>query len=239
MSVKRLILDTGKLDQDRIIGSGTVVLDTRASLDTNIISGTGYDASLGYDSNVNLYDGSSLVYDYAASDFGGLTATLQSTPQVNVSASANLGNVSSSAQAKVDHFVSASSTLNSLVAQSIAIINHFNQAQASLNGLQSSATSSVKQLPIAQANLQSLNSAAEATVTPVTPPAPSPGGGVPNYRRKKPQFIDLVQEPLIVQKPVVEVLGHSSIILGSFSAKAQSNIEWSILEDDAEILLLL
>jgi hypothetical protein len=239
MSVKRLILDTGKVDQDRIIGTGTVVLDTRASLDTNIISGTGYDASLGYDSNINLYDGSTLVYDFAEASLGGMSATVQSTPQVNVSASANLGVINSSAQTRVDHFASASSNLNSLVAQSLAIITHFSEAQASLNNLQALATSSVKQLPIAQANLQSLNAAADATVTPVTPPAPSPGGGVPNYRRKKPQFIDLIQEPLVVEKPVTKVFGHSSIILGSLNAKAESNIQWSILEDDAEILLLL
>ena len=66
MSVKRLILDTGQVDQDRIIGTGTVVLDTRATLDTNIISETGYNASLGYDSNVTLYDGAKVIYDFAA-----------------------------------------------------------------------------------------------------------------------------------------------------------------------------
>ena len=68
MSVKRLILDSGVLDQDRIIGTGTIVLDSRAVLDTNIISGTGYTGSTSYNDNQTFYDGAKLVYDYAASD---------------------------------------------------------------------------------------------------------------------------------------------------------------------------
>ena len=240
MSVKRLILDTGQVDQDRIIGTGTVVLDTRAVLDTNIISGTGYNSALGYDSNVTFYDGASVVFDFAASDLGGLSATVQSTPQIIVLATANLGAITPTAQSSVDHFATASSELNSLIAQGVSSVSHFSQAQSSLGGLQASATSSVKQLPIAQANLQSLTASATATVTPVTPPSPpSGGGGIPNYRRKKPQFIDLIEEPLIIEKPVVNVFAASSVLLGSFSAIAQSNIEWSILEDDAEILLLI
>jgi hypothetical protein len=239
MSVKRLILDTGQVDQDRIIGTGTVVLNSRAVLDTNIISGTGYNSALGYDNNVTFYDGSSIIYDFAEATLNGLTASVQSTPQVVVTAIAELGAIASSAQAGVAHFAQSTTNLGSLTNQISAAVTHFSNAQSALNGLQATATSSVKQLPMASSAFGSITAQAEATVTPVTPPTPYSGGGTPNYRRKKPQFIDVVEEPVIVEKTINQIFASSENIFGSFSAKAQSNIQWSILEDDAEILLLL
>lgn len=239
MSVKRLILDTGQVDQDRIVGTGTVVLNTRASLDTNIISGTGYDASLGYNNNVTFYDGSSIVYDFAEATLNGLTATVQSTPQVNVSASANLGAISSVSQSGVAHFAQSTTNLGSATNQINATVTHLSNAQSNLNALQATATSSVKQLPIATSAFGSITAQAEAIVTPVTPPTPSSGGGTPNYRRKKPQFIDVVEEPIVVEKTINQIFASSKNIFGSFSAEAESNIQWSILEDEADLLLIL
>lgn len=238
MSVKRLILDTGQVDQDRIIGTGTVVLDSRAVLDTNIISGTGYNSALGYDSNVTFYNGSSIIYDYAAATLNGLSASVQSTPQVIVTASANLDSLTAQAQASVTHFVACATNLGSLTSSGTSLVTHLSSGQSSLNTLQATAISSVKQLPIAQATLGSLTTTAEATVTPFNPPTPQTGGGTPNYRRKKPEFVDYVEEPVVV-KPINQIFATSSNILTTFSAKAESNIQWSILEDDAEILLLL
>lgn len=282
MSVKRLILDTGQVDQDRIIGTGSIVLNNRATLDSNIIAGTGYDSSLGYNSNITFYDGSSIIYDYAAAglnglqaiaqslpkvvviasaNLNGLNASVQSTPQVIVTASANLnglsalgqsqnkvlaigsinlGSIDSQSEAIVTHLVSALSNFESAISQAFATINHLSLANAELKTLQATATSSVKQLPIAQATLGSLTTIAQAIVTPVTPPTPEPGGhgGIPNYRKKKPQFIEYVEEP-IVPKPITQIFASSANRLSGFSAKAESNIQWSILEDDAEILLLL
>jgi hypothetical protein len=220
MSVKRLILDTGQVDQDRIIGTGTVVLNSRAVLNTNIISGTGYNSALGYDNNVTFYDGSSIIYDFADATLNGLTASVQSTPQVVVTATTELGAISSTVQAGVAHFAQSTTNLGSLTNQASATVTHFSNAQSTLNDLQATATSSVKQLPIALSAFGSITAQAEAIVTPVTPPTPHTGGGTPNYRRKKPQFIDVVEEPVIVEKTINQIFASSENIFGSFSAKA-------------------
>ena len=78
-----------------------------------------------------------------------------------------------------------------------------------------------------------------ASATRPEPPAPSPGGGIPNYRRKKPQFVDLVEEPIVIEKPINQIFASSANIFDSFSAEAESNIQWSILEDEADLLLIL
>ena len=116
MSVKRLILDSGILDQDRIIGTVTVVLDSRAILDTNIIAGTDYNGSVSYNDSQTLYNGSKVVYDFADSSMGGMSATVQATPQIIVSASAELGAINSIATTGVTHFASGATSFGNLEA---------------------------------------------------------------------------------------------------------------------------
>jgi hypothetical protein len=265
MSVKRLILDTGQLDQDRIIGTGTVVLDTRATLDSNIISGTGYDASLGYDSNVNLYDGASVVFDFAASDLGGLTATVQSTPQVNVSASAQLGAISSIAQTGVAHFVQGSTNLGGITAEADTTPTILPLFDAPLGSLNANVTAVVTRLATATATLGELISSVEATpeveiiataqfgsltatAQSSTPTPPEPENYGYAYRPyPQPKVKKVPIKPLVVEitdVPELEPLIKSHFAKGStdlfgLSAQAGNRIDFSILADEAEILMLL
>jgi len=267
MSVKRLILDTGQLDQDRIIGTGTIVLDNRAVLDTNVISGTGYNASLGYDNNVTFYDGASIVYDFAASDLGGLTATVQSTPQIIVSGSASLGAISSIAQTGVGHFAQGATNLDGITAQAnttpiilplfdaslgsvnanmSAVVTRLATATATLGQLTSSIQATPEVEITATAQLGSITATAQAS-TP-TPPEPSnygSNGYVPIKKKevkKEPVFVPEIPE--IVDTPELEPLIKSVFAKGSsdlFGLYAQSGnrIDFSILADEAEILSLL
>jgi hypothetical protein len=228
VSVKRLLLDSGLLDQDRIIGTGTVVLNNRAVLDSNIIAGTGYDASLGYNENVNFYDGAKLIYDFAESIMGGISATVQSTPTVQVTATASLGDITSSGQANVRHFVDGASNLGSLSA---------------------TATTIPVILPIFEASLGELVSTAFATVEPVEPIVPTGGGGGPRrYKQVKTKKI----EPIIEIVPNLEVINLEPLeplvktifaktffVPPVFMGMAQSQIDFSTEQDDLDLLLIL
>lgn len=262
MSVKRLILDSGVLDQDRIIGTGTIVLDSRAVLDTNIISSTGYIGSTTYNDNLTLYNGSKIVYDYADSNLGSLSSIAQSIPQVIITANASLGNLNSQTISNVIHNSNASSSLGSLSSSantlpiilpilesllgslsssaSSSVIKNAS-ANSSLGTLNSSAISQVKQLPVANSLLGSLSSNANSTIIPPTPPEPSHGGGSAPYRiykKKKPEFIDVVEEE-VIEIPIKVISASASFNSVGLSANAQTNIQWSILDDEAEILMLL
>jgi hypothetical protein len=267
MSVKRLILDSGILDQDRIIGTGTVVLDSRAILDTNIIAGTDYNGSVSYNDSQTLYNGSKVVYDFADSSMGGMSATVQATPQIIVSASAELGAISSIAQTSVTHFASGATSfgnleatanttptilptfeaqLGSLVASVNAVTTITAQAVSSFGSLTALSTATPEIDVTASAALGSLT--ASATATQPEPPAPAlygSNGYVPIKKKevkKEPVFVPEIPE--IVDTPELEPLIKSVFAKGSsdlFGLYAQSGnrIDFSILADEAEILSLL
>ena len=267
MSVKRLILDSGVLDQDRIIGTGTVVLNTRAVLDSNIITGTDYNGNISYNDSQTLYSGSKVVYDFADAPMGGMSATVQSTPQVVVSATAQLGAITSVAQAGVAHFVSGATSLGSLTASAnttptvlpvfdaqlgslVASVNatttHIAQAVSSLGSLTASSNAIPEVDVTASAVLGSLT--ASATATQPEPPSPSvygSNGYVPLKKKevkKAPVFEPEIPE--IIDTPDLEPLIKSHFAKGSSDllglyAQSGNRIDFSILADEAEILALL
>ena len=266
MSVKRLILDTGKLDQDRIIGTGRIVLDSRAVLDTNNFFGTDYDASLVYDSNITLYDGASIVYDFAAAELGGLTATVQSTPQIIVSASANLGAISSIVQTGVAHFAQGATNLGGITAEADTTPTILPLFDATLGSLNSTLTAVVTRLATATATLGQLTSSIQATpeveitataqlgsitataqASTPTPPEPAHYGSNGYVPIKKKQTKERPTPVIVVEitdVPELEPLIKSHFAKGStdvfgLSAQAGNRIDFSILADEAEILMLL
>ena len=268
MSVKRLILDSGVIDQDRIIGTGTIVLDSRAVLDTNIIAGISYDASLGYNNNTNLYDGSSLVYDFADAPMGGMSVTVQSIPTVVVSASASFGAINSIAQSAVAHSVQGATNLGELAAVANTLPTILPILEAQLGGLSSSATAVATKSAQAEALLGTLTATIEALpevgVTANTelglltataqasvpvPPEPEQHYGSRNgyYQVKnkkkpepveiKPTIIDYKFEPL---EPLVKtIFATSQTDLFGLSITAQSRIDFSSEQDEADLLLIL
>jgi hypothetical protein len=249
----KFVLDTGQLDTDYLTTPPTLILDStnRGKLDTNVLS-----------------SGEPIVVnDVATSVLGGLSATVQSTPQIIVSASANLGAISSIAQTGVTHFASGATSfgnldatanttptilptfdaqLGSLLASVNAVTTITAQAVSSFGSLTASSTATPEIDVTASAALGSLT--ASATATQPEPPAPAlygSNGYVPIKKKevkKEPVFVPEIPE--IVDTPELEPLIKSVFAKGSsdlFGLYAQSGnrIDFSILADEAEILSLL
>lgn len=141
---------------------------------------------------------------------GGLDSTATSLPTAIVEANAPLGGSHSTANAIVSVSASGGSQLGSMT------------GQATTNG-----TVTVS----AQANLGELI----ASVGREENPAGSFGAGLafiqPNFVRPQTDFVQTVQVPN-------HIIGFASARLGRVRASALSQIDFSIIEDDAEILLL-
>ena len=152
-----------------------------------------------------------------------------------------MGEVVGVASATVAHTVSANAVLGAGVGSATASVSNVVSAQAVLGGLTSTAVADVAGSVTASALLGELISSAQATVDPApSPPAPQyPGGGNPWYRRPKvervEEVVQVVVEPLRVP---LQVFGVGASV-GSLSSSAIAEVTWSILEDEAELLLLV
>ena len=172
---------------------------------------------------------------------GGLVGAASSSVSNVVSAQAVLGGAVGVANATVAHTVSANAVLGAGVGSATASVSNVVSAQAVLGGLSASATANVFGSVTASALLGGLTSSAQATVDPApSPPAPQyPGGGNPWYRRPKvervEEVVQVVVEPLRVP---LQVFGVGASV-GSLSSSAVAEVTWSILEDEAELLLLV
>ena len=267
MSVKRLLLDSGVLDQDRIIGTGTIVLDNRAVLDSNIIAGTDYSGSVSYNDNQTFYNGSKLIYDYAASELGGLTSSAQTTPQVIISAESNLGAITSLASASVAHFVEGSTNLGGLVGQANTTPTILPIFDATLGALSAAASAVAQIQATASATLGSLSASSQATpeieiiataalgsliataqASTPTPPQPAnygSNGYVPIRKKQKkerptpvivPEIVDIPELPPLIKSVFASA---SADNISELYASAENRIDFSILRDEQELMMLL
>jgi hypothetical protein len=249
MTVARFILDQSQLDDaDFGLGGGfspaftlnTSTLDSIAKLDgltfTTTVTAS---ASLG-----GLTAGAVSLVSHVVSAgavLGGVEASASVSVLNVVSASAVLGGVVASADATVTHTVNADAVLGGGVAQAVASVSNLVSASASLGELSSTAVANVAGVVTASASLGGLISSAQATVDPApAPPTPQyPGGGNPWYRRPKvekvEEVVEVVVEPLWVP---LQVFGVGASV-GSLSSSAIAEVTWSILEDEAELLLLV
>ena len=178
-------------------------------LNTSVLDGNG------------LLDGAEfLTTATGAASLGGLVAeTAGVFVTVEATAEALLGALDASAQAKARKSATAS---------------------ADLGGLDASATTKVAKSAIASADLGGLVATADATDTPPEPtPEPAPSGGRRVYStspRKKIEPLPEVEIPVIQPKRRYAVC---SATLGGITAQAEAMITFSILDDDAEVLLLV
>ena len=162
-----------------------------------------------------------LVVGAASSSLGGHNASASGTVTVVTVtgvATANLGGLTASATTK---------TAKSAI------------AVANFGGLVASATTKTGKFAIASSDLGAL--VATATETTPTPPAPepTPSGGRRVYSttpRKKIEPLPQVEIPVIQPKRRYAV---ASATLGGITCTATSLITFSILDDDAEVLLLV
>jgi len=248
MAVERFILDQTQLN-DAEFGLGgfspaftldTSTLDSIAKLDgftfTTTVTAS---APVG-----GLTAGATSLVSHVVSAeavLGGVDASASVSVSNLVCAQAVLGGVVASADATVAHTVTADAALGAGVAEASAQVAVQVVALASFGGLTSTAVASVAGSVTASALLGELFSSAQATVDPApSPPPPQyPGGGNPWYRRPKvervEQVVEVVVEPLRVP---LQVFGVGASV-GSLSSSAVAEVTWSILEDEAELLLLV
>lgn len=171
---------------------------------------------------------------------GGVEASASSSVLNVVSAQAVLGGVVASADATVTHTVNADAALGAGVGSAVASVSNVVSASASLGGLTSTAVANVAGVVTASASLGGLTSSAQATVDPApSPPPPQYPGGNPWYRRPKVEQVQQVDEVVVEPLRVpLQVFGVGSSV-GSLSSSAVAEVTWSILEDEAELLLLV
>jgi hypothetical protein len=227
MAVKRFLLDTSELND------ATYGLDGFSPpfiLDTSVLDGNG------------LLDGAEfLTTATGTATLGGLSATATSTIAHFVTASAELGElVAEVAQVIVTTEATAEAQLGALVASATATVVLPATASANLGGLVASAVTAVEQDAVATADLGGLVATANSIPTPPEPePEPTPVGGrqYAAPRRKK-----IEPEPVSIEIPVIQPKRRYAVIstsLNGMQAQATSTITFSILEDDAELLLML
>ena len=224
MAVKRFLLDTSQLNDATfgLDGGVAFILDSSQLDGANVLDG-----------------GQFLTVATGASSLGGISATLSATVTHSVIASASLGGLDSSAQAKAKKSATASADLGGLDASATTKVAKTVIASADLGGLDASATTKVAKSAIASADLGGLVATANSIPTPPEPtPEPIPVGGrqYAAPRRKKIEPLPEVEIPVIQPKRRYAVCSTS---LNGMKAQATSTITFSILDDDAEVLLLV
>jgi hypothetical protein len=139
-------------------------------------------------------------------------------------------------------------TLNGLVSTSDAIVTKSVQGSSSLGSL----SATIDALPEVEVTGESLLGALTATAestTPTPPPTPQYGSRY-GYRqvqnKKKPKTEPIVVEPVFINfdieplEPLVKtVFGNAIFNAGIFGAQAQSQIDFSSEQDEADLLLIL
>jgi hypothetical protein len=172
---------------------------------------------------------------------GALSATATSTVAHFATASAELGElVADIAEVIVTTQATGEAQLGGLVATATATVVLPATASAELGGLVASAVTAVEQNAVATANLGGLVATVNSIPTPPAPePTPAPSGGRRVYSttpRKKIEPLPPVEIPVIEPKRRYAVTTTS---LGGMMSQASAEIAFSILDDEAEVLLLV
>ena len=215
MAVQRFLLDTSELDDANFGLDGpsgrSFILDTSELDGADVLNGSPF-----------------LTIATGTATLGALTASASADVQATV-------------------FAIASTELGGLTSTATATVVLSATASANLGGLAASAVTAVAQDAVATANLGGLVATATASDAPAppTPPAPepTPSGGRRVYSTTPRKKIQPVVELPKVQIPVVQPKRYRSAIasttLGGMTCTATSSITFSILDDDAEVLLLV
>jgi hypothetical protein len=175
------------------------------------------------------------ILDTSVLDGNGLLDGVQFL--TTATASSSLGGLDASVTATVTQFAVLSSSLGGLDANVSATVTQFAVLSSSLGGLDANVSATVTEFAVLSAPLGGLVATATAGDIPV--PEPTPSGGRRVYStspRKKIEPLPQVEIPVIQPKRRYAV---ASAILGGATCTATSSITFSILDDDAEILLLV
>ena len=188
-----------------------------------------------------LDGGQFLTVATGTATLGALSATATSTVTHFATASASLGELAAEvAEVIVTTQATGEAQLGGLVASATATVVLPATASANLGGLVASAVTAVEQDAVATASLGGLVATADTAPTPPPPePEPSPSGGRRVYSttpRKKIEPLPEVEIPVIQPKRRYAVTTTS---LGGMMSQASAEIAFSILDDEAELLLMI
>jgi len=229
MAVQRFVLDSTTLDNSGFgLGGGAAFI-----LDTSTLDGAAV-----------LDGGEFLTVATGSSSLGGVSASATATVIKVAVASASLGGLDASAQAKARKADAvAVASLGGLDASATTKVAKDVIAQASLGGLDASATTKVAKTAVASADLGGLAASASAQSAPPEPPVIPPSGSRWWRQPATPVKKQELPEQIVVEIPKprrpVLVSAQAGSRLGGFDVGALGSVTFSILDDDAEVLLLV
>ena len=209
--------------------TGSLILDSsvRGILDTNTLYGTTENISATGSSNLN-----------------GLSSSATASVANPQTAQAALGAITSIASADVAHLAQGATNLGSLESLIQTVITKTALAQSLFDGLQSSGTLGVVLEASGESNFGGLSASGTATGgEPPAPPEPQYGSRGPYQRKVKPKLEPIFEPeiPVIIEtkKPVKILMLKPDTISSNFNASAQNRIDFSIRQDEADLLLIL
>jgi hypothetical protein len=209
--------------------TGSLILDSeiRGILDTNTLYGTTENIEATGSSNLN-----------------GLSSSATASVANPQTAQASLGAITSIASADVAHSAQGATNLGSLESLIQTVITKTALAQSLFDGLQSSGTLGVVLQASGESNFGGLSASGTATNgEPPAPPEPQYGSRGP-YQRKVKSKLEPVFEPEIpviieTKKPIKILILKPDTVSSNFNASAQNRIDFSIRQDEADLLLIL
>jgi hypothetical protein len=226
MAVQRFVLDSTTLDNAGfgLAGGAAFILNTSTLDGTAVLDGGQFLTPATGSSSLGGVSGSATAFKtvqaVGSSSLGGLFAIAPASSTVNAIASSSLGGVSAAASATITKFAVLSAPLGGLVGS--ANVGVFAVLSAPLDGLVASAT---------------------ATVIPPAPPEEPSSGGNWYQPRRRPVKKELPPEQIIIEIPQprrpVLVSAVCGSRLGGLDVAALGSVTFSLLDDDAEVLLLI
>jgi len=227
MAVKRFLLDTSQLDDATfgLDGGLAFILDSSQLDGTRVLDG-----------------GQFITTATGTATLGAMSATATATVTHFASASASLGGlVAEVSQVIVTAEAEMFADLGGLIGSASATVIHSATLSTTLGGLVASAVTAVAQNAVLSADLGGLVATVNSIPTPPEPePEPTPVGGR-QYAAPRRKKIEPVPEP-VVEIPVIQPKRRYAVVstsLKGMKAQATSTITFSILEDDAEVMLML
>ena len=228
MAVQRFVLDSTTLDNSGFgLGGGAAFI-----LDTSTL-----------DSAAVLDGGQFLTVATGSSSLGGVSASASAQATIFPVLSSSLGGLAASATARSTIFPVLSAPLDGLNASATARSTLFPVLSASLGGLDATASASAVIFPVLDAPLDGLVASATATVIPPEPPVIPPSGSRWWRQPASPVKKQEVPEQIVVEIPKprrpVLVSAQAGSRLGGVNVGALGSVTFSIVDDDAEVLLLV
>ena len=228
MAVQRFVLDSTTLDNAGfgLAGGAAFILDTSTLDGAAVLDG-----------------GQFLTVATGSSSLGGVSASASAQATIFPVLSSSLGGLSASATARSTIFPVLSAPLDGLNASATARSTLFPVLSASLGGLDATASASAIIFPVLDAPLDGLVASATATVIPPEPPVIPPSGSRWWRQPATPVKKQELPEQIVVEIPKprrpVLVSAQAGSRLGGVNVGALGSVTFSIVDDDAEVLLLV